>query len=138
VADAISIDDRVGSARVAHLATADADGSPHIVAVTLAVVADRIVTVVDGKPKSTSRLKRLANIAANPAVSLLVDHYDEDWATLWWTRLDGRARVVTSGPVFDEGIRALHAKYSQYRLGVSTDGPMIVIEVLRVVNWSAH
>ena len=107
--------------------------------VTFALLDDRIVTVVDGKPKSTQRLKRLANVAANPRVSLLVDQYDDsDWSALWWVRADGRAHVVGEGAVHDAGVRALRAKYAQYRVGVATDGPMIVIDVDRVSAWSAR
>ena len=125
-------------ARVAHLATADASGMPHVVPVTFALVDDRIVTVVDGKPKSSQRLKRLANIAVNPKVSLLVDHYDEDdWSALWWVRVDGRAHITPDGPVHDAGVRALRAKYSQYRDGVQSGGPLIVIDAGRVSAWSA-
>ena len=130
-------DPRFVDARVARLATADADGAPHVVPVTFAVVDGRVVTVVDGKPKSTTHLKRLANITANPAVALVVDHYDEDWSTLWWVRVDGRAAVESAGPAYEAGVAALRAKYSQYRDGVTTDGPLIVIEPQRVSGWSA-
>ena len=134
------VDDWFAAARVGRLATADASGVPHVVPVTFALIDDRIVTVVDGKPKSTQRLKRLANIAANAKVSLLVDHYDDnDWSALWWVRVDGRAHVVGEGPLHDAGVRALHAKYVQYRDdGVATDGPMIVIDVDHVSRWSAR
>jgi PPOX class probable F420-dependent enzyme len=125
-------------ARVARLATADGDGVPHAVPVTFAVIDGRVVIVVDGKPKSTTRLKRLANITANPGVALVVDHYDEDWSTLWWVRVDGRATIETAGPAYEAGVAALRAKYAQYREGVATDGPLIVIEPQRVTGWSAR
>ncbi|MGW7517305.1 TIGR03668 family PPOX class F420-dependent oxidoreductase [Streptomyces sp. NPDC054796] len=80
--------------RVARLATVDADGRPHLVPVVFAVTGDTVVTAVDHKPKRTARLKRLANIEANPAVCLLVDAYDEEWEHLWWARADGTARVL--------------------------------------------
>lgn len=132
-------DPRLVDARVARLATADAGGVPHVVPVTFAVVDGRVVTVVDGKPKSTTRLKRLANIAANPSVTLLVDHYDdEDWSALWWVRVDGRALVVPEGPAYEAGVAALQAKYGQYRDGVTTEGPLIVIAAERVTGWSAR
>ena len=138
MAKAAWVDDRFAAARVGRLATADASGAPHVVPVTFAIVDDRIVTVVDGKPKSTQRLKRLANIAANAKVSLLVDHYDDsDWSALWWVRVDGRAQLADEGPLHDPGVLALRAKYPQYRDGVATDGPMIVIDVDHVSAWSA-
>ena len=85
---------RFAAARVARLATAGPDGRPHLVPMVFAVEADTVYSAVDAKPKATSRLRRLANIAANPAVALLVDHYDDDWSRLWWVRADGSARLL--------------------------------------------
>ena len=44
-----------------------------------------------GRPQAeaTTSLRRLDNVRAHPAVSLLVDHYDDDWTRLWWVRVDG-------------------------------------------------
>ena len=78
------------------------------------LVGDIVYSAVDAKPKSTLALQRLRNIAARPAGSLAVDHYDEDWSQLWWIRLDGPARVVEPGPEHDAAIEALTAKYAQY------------------------
>ena len=81
-------------APVAALATVRPDGAPHVVPVVFAMAAGRddlIYTAIDAKPKSTQRLRRLDNIENNPAVSLLVDHYDDDWSQLWWVRADGTA-----------------------------------------------
>ena len=86
---------RFAAARVARLATADAAGRPHLVPIAFAVAGDTIYSAVDAKPKRTRALRRLANVRENPAVSLLVDHWDEDdWAALWWVRADGRGRVL--------------------------------------------
>jgi len=127
---------RVVNARVGYLATADAAGVPHIVPITFVVDADRIITAIDGKPKRGTRLRRLDNIAANPAVSLLVESYDGDWSRLWWARADGVAEVVTSGEARAGGVELLRAKYRQYAT-VSIDGPVIVIEVQRWSGWIA-
>ena len=54
--------------------------------------ATRLYSAVDHKPKRSRALQRLENIAANPAVSLLVDDYAEDWSKLWWVRADGTAQ----------------------------------------------
>ncbi len=86
---------RLASARVAHLATAAASGQPHVVPVTFAVDGDVIYTAVDHKPKTTVNLRRLRNITENPQVSLLADHYSDDWDALWWARADGRAAILT-------------------------------------------
>jgi PPOX class probable F420-dependent enzyme len=85
---------RFAAAGVARLATADAAGRPHIVPVTFAVDGDVVYSAVDAKPKRSTALKRLANVAANPAVALLVDHYADDWNELWWVRAYGTGRVV--------------------------------------------
>ncbi|MCI0687582.1 MAG: pyridoxamine 5'-phosphate oxidase family protein, partial [Sporichthyaceae bacterium] len=74
---------RLGAARLGHLATADRDGRPHVVAATFALHGDHLYVAVDHKPKRSSDLKRLRNIAGNPRVAFLVDHYDEDWSRLW-------------------------------------------------------
>src|SRR5262245_39864365 len=86
---------RVRKARVARLATVTPGGAPHVVPCCFAVVGDVVATAVDDvKVKSTPALQRAANVRATPRASLLVDHYDDDWAALWWVRVDGAARVV--------------------------------------------
>ncbi|MGW3248100.1 TIGR03668 family PPOX class F420-dependent oxidoreductase [Streptomyces sp. NPDC001070] len=131
--------ERFAAARVARLATADATGHPHLVPVVFAVDGDTIALAVDHKPKRTTRLKRLANIAANPSLCLLVDHYDEDWDLLWWARADGEARVL---PPADRSAAAarhvalLTAKYGQYAHR-RPDGPVVEVSVLRWSGWRA-
>ncbi len=124
---------RVASARVGRLATVRADGRPHVVPVCFALVGAELVTVVDAKPKTTSALRRLDNVRANPAVALLVDHYDDDWSTLWWVRVDGIARVDDDVGGYTD---ALAAKYSQYAAN-PPGGPAIVVSQLRYTGWSA-
>lgn len=119
-------------ARVARLATASADGMPHLVPITFAVDGDRIHFAVDAKPKSSARLRRLRNIEENPQVSLLVDEYDEDWSRLWWVRADGRARIAP-GPV-DRPLDLLRSRYPQYA-HVALDGPVVEITVERWSGW---
>ena len=121
---------------MARLATADAAGRPHVVPVTFALDGETAYTAVDHKPKRTTALKRLANVRARPDVSLLVDHYDEDWDCLWWVRLDGCARVVDDGPEHDRGVELLVAKYEQYRARPPA-GPVILIEVTGRRTWDA-
>jgi len=127
---------RFGAARVARLATTDADGSPHLVPVVFALVGETVWTAVDAKPKTTTALRRLDNVRAHPAVSLLVDHYADDWATLWWVRADGVATVLD----VDEGragLDALTAKYPQYQNN-PPPGPVLRVDVTRWVSWSAR
>ncbi len=125
----------VESARVARLATADVTARPHLVPITFAVLGEEIVTAIDHKPKSTRALRRLRNIAGNPRVAVLVDHYDDDWSRLWWVRADGEAAVVEVDDRADL-LAALRAKYPQYRER-PPEGPLIVIAVRRWSGWAA-
>lgn len=125
--------ERFRAARVARLATADEHGRPHLVPIVFAVDGSMIYSAVDAKPKSSTALRRLANIAANPQVSLLVDHYDDEWTQLWWARVDGRARVLAEGGA---AVGLLAQRYPQYR-DVPPAGPFIAIEVERWSGWSA-
>ena len=127
---------RIATARVARLATVGADGSPHVVPVVFALDEGRIYSAVDAKPKRSQNLKRLQNIRANERVSLLVDHYEDDWSRLWWIRADGTATIVPSGPRWREAIDVLGAKYPQYRTA-RPDGPVIEIVVERLSGWTA-
>ena len=122
-------------ARVARLATVDENAQPHLVPVCFELVEDRIVSVVDAKPKSTPELRRLANIRAHPRVSLLVDEYDDDWTRLWWVRADGTARVVESGADREDAVAALTAKYPQYE-EQPPGGPVVEVTVDRWVGWA--
>src|SRR5690348_17443708 len=99
--------ERFAGARVAHLATADSEGRPHVVPVVFALDGDTILFAVDAKPKQTRDLKRLRNIEVNPSVAVLVDHYEEDWEALWWVRADGSARVLDPGPDTDRAMQLL-------------------------------
>jgi PPOX class probable F420-dependent enzyme len=129
---------RLAAARVAYLATASADGTPHVVPIVLAVDGERILTAIDGKPKAARRPRRLANIAENPRVAVLAEQYDDgDWSRLWWVRADGRARIAESGAEREHGLAALRARYAQYRGQVALDGPLVVIEIDAVRGWAA-
>ena len=127
---------RVAAARVARLATVRPDGTPHLVAVTFALDGDTVVTAVDDKPKTTHALTRLVNIEANPAATLLVDHYEEEWRYLWWIRLDGEAVVVREEPQRSWLLEPLVAKYEHYT-DAPPRGPVIALTVRTVSAWSA-
>ncbi|HEX3509215.1 MAG TPA: TIGR03668 family PPOX class F420-dependent oxidoreductase [Candidatus Dormibacteraeota bacterium] len=127
---------RFASAQVARLATVGAGGRPHLVPICFALDEQTLYFAVDSKPKQTTNLKRLRNIAANPAVSILVDHYDPDWNRLWWVRLDGDARVVTEESEMDNALRLLGARYSQYR-AMAPAGPLVAVDIAGMTGWSA-
>jgi PPOX class probable F420-dependent enzyme len=120
-----------GDARVARLATVGADGAPHLVPIVFAVTGDVIHSAVDAKPKRHNRLRRLANIAHEPRVSVLADHYDDDWSLLWWVRADGVASVHAESP---DGLAALAAKYPQYQV-TPPPGPYLRITVTKWSRW---
>jgi PPOX class probable F420-dependent enzyme len=121
---------------VAMLATVGSDGSPHVVPVVFAVHNDVVYTAVDAKRKTTQRLRRLANIEGNPKVSMLVDHYDDDWTQLWWARADGVAAIHHSGEAMAVGYSMLRKKYVQYQR-IALDGPVVTVDVQRWSSWHA-
>ena len=135
---------RFESARVARLATVDADGRPHLVPVTFAVEADVVVVAVDRKPKSSTDLRRLRNVETTGWASLLADEYDDrDWTRLWWVRADGRARVLRGGSQSLAAVGWLRAKYPQYaagpqRLVASPPGAVIWAEIETWRGWAAQ
>ena len=125
---------RVAEARVARLGTVTEDGRPHLVPCCFALVGDTAYSAVDAKPKSTLALRRLANVRARGQASLLVDHYGEDWSTLWWVRVDGAGRVVDAGPERDAALAALSAKYDQYRRD-PPPGPVVAVDITTWRAW---
>ncbi len=123
--------------RVATLATIRSDGRVDLVPITFAFDGDVVVTAVDHKPKSTTELKRLDNVRQFPEVTLLVEHYDdEDWESLWWVRVRGRARVHVSGPEWEHAVELLAKRYPQYAERRPV-GPAIVIERTELTGWRA-
>jgi PPOX class probable F420-dependent enzyme len=126
--------ERFTAARVARLATADPAGRPHLVPIVFAVDGDRVYSVVDAKPKRTGALRRLANVRVNPAVALLVDHYDEDWSALWWVRAEGEARVLEPDePEARQAVGLLAERYPQQQ----ARGAVLAVDVARWSGWSA-
>ena len=121
---------RLTAARVARLATVRAGGRPHLVPCCFALLDETICSAVDAKPKSTLALQRLANIRAHPAVTLLVDHYADDWSTLWWVRVDGNATTM-EGRDRDVAVAALQDKYEQYR----GDPPLGSVIAIAIESW---
>ena len=119
---------RLADARVGRLATVTADLRPHVVPCCFAVDGNVLYSAVDAKPKSTLALQRLANVAANPAASLLVDHYADDWSQLWWVRVDGAARVFDTGSDRDAALALLRDKYVQY-VDAPPPGPVLAITI---------
>jgi PPOX class probable F420-dependent enzyme len=128
--------------RVAHLATADSSGAPHVVPICFALVGDTLYVAIDEKPKrsAASGLRRLRNISENPRVAIVADLYDdEDWSRLGFVLLRATARILEPpGAAGNEHVRALEVlrqKYPQYRSMALEDRPVIAADVASVTAW---
>lgn len=123
---------------VARLATADAAGQPHVVPFCFALWQGALYTPIDEKPKRSDRpLKRLRNLAENPRVAVVADHYETDWTRLRWVMVQGQASILEGGPERAAALAALRAKYPQYRAMALETRPIIKIVPDRVFGWAA-
>jgi PPOX class probable F420-dependent enzyme len=121
---------------VARLATTDPDGRPHLVPIVFALDGDTLYSAVDEKPKRSRTLRRIENARLRPDVTVLVDHYDEDWQQLWWIRLRGHARVLDNGTEREHALTLLTTKYPQYR-NTPPHGPVLAIDINQIRSWSS-
>jgi PPOX class probable F420-dependent enzyme len=122
--------------KVGHLATADRHGAPHVVPVCFALTDDTLYITIDEKPKRADvPLKRLRNIAENPAVAVVVDRYDDDWARLGWVMLRGRAEILTGGAEHARAQALLRARYPQLNDMQIASLPVIAVRLERVTSW---
>ena len=128
------------STRVAHLATADKAGRPHVIPICFVFDGRAFYSPIDEKPKQTDprRLKRLRNISENPQVALVIDRYDEDWRRLAYVLTFGKAGVLLSGVKHRKAVRLLRRKYRQYRSMSIERAPIIQITPARVVVWESN
>jgi len=126
--------------RVARLGTADSTGTPLVVPICYAFDGRHCYSAIDAKPKRRpgAELKRVSNIRENPRVSMVVDHYDEDWSRLRYVILQGRADLLTGGLEFSRAADLLLDKYTQYRgMGLPRESGLIIkITPERVLQWS--
>lgn len=120
---------------MAHLATADAGGRPHVVPVCFVYIEGGFYTPIDEKPKRSARLKRLRNIEENPRAALVFDRYEEDWGRLGWVLVRGAASTLGGGAEHSRALAALRQKYPQYRSMALEEKPLIRIEVEKVSSW---
>jgi PPOX class probable F420-dependent enzyme len=128
---------RFAAAPVARLATVRPDGTPRLVPITFVLVDCLICSAVDEvKPKTSTRLARLADIERDPRVGVVVDHYADDWSALWWVRVDGTAAVHQEGELRERALAALAAKYPPYAEAPPT-GVLLVITPTRWAGWTA-
>jgi PPOX class probable F420-dependent enzyme len=127
----------LATARVATLATLDREGRPKLVPICFALAGASVWSVVDAKPKRTTELARVKNVLHDGRAAVLAHHYTEDWGELWWVRVEGPARVVESGPDYDQAVALLTQKYEQYRAAPPA-GAAVVIEIAQLTGWAAH
>jgi PPOX class probable F420-dependent enzyme len=127
----------IKAARVAHLATADKTGRPHVIPICFAFDGKNIYSPIDEKPKKTSplRLKRIRNIGVNPYVAVVIDRYDEDWRRLAYVLIRGRAKVWTTGAEHKRAVSLLRKKYPQYRKMRLEERPVIQIVPKALRLW---
>jgi PPOX class probable F420-dependent enzyme len=121
--------------RIAHLATADRGAVPHVVPVCFAVAGGTLYITIDEKPKRGTALKRLKNIAENPAVAVIVDRYDEDWSRLGWVMLRGRAEILREGQEHQDAQDLLRARYPQLAAMQIATYPVIAVRIERTTSW---
>lgn len=123
--------------RIAHLATADSRGVPHVVPVCFVVSESTLYMTIDEKPKRHpgTALKRLRNIAENPVVAVVVDRYDEDWSLLGWVMLRGHAEILTEGTEHDAAQALLRSRYRQLNAMQIAQHPVIAVRIERTTSW---
>ena len=126
---------RVAEARVARLATIEADGRAHLVPICFAIEEGRLYSAVDQKPKRSRDLRRLRNLRERPWATVLVDHYEEDWTALWWVELQGSAATL-QGAAAEAALDALASRYPPYR-NDRPPGPVVAVTPRRWAWWSA-
>jgi PPOX class probable F420-dependent enzyme len=121
---------------VGHLATADRGAAPHVVPVCFALADAALYITIDEKPKQAGApLKRLRNIAENPAVAVVVDRYDDDWTRLGWVMLRGQAEILTEGTEHARAQALLRARYPQLSGMRIAPLPVIAVRLGRVTSW---
>jgi nitroimidazol reductase NimA-like FMN-containing flavoprotein (pyridoxamine 5'-phosphate oxidase superfamily) len=82
----------------------------------------------------------MRNIAENPRVAVVIDHYEEDWSQLGYVMIRGHARVVEDPEEYLAALRHLRDKYLLYR-GMSMTpekNPIVKIEPEHVHVWGAR
>jgi PPOX class probable F420-dependent enzyme len=135
--DAPSNEDLLATARLGHLATASSDGRPHVVPVCFAWLPPVVYSAIDGKPKSTTLLRRIRNIAETGRAALVVDRWSEDWKDLAYVLVEGPAEVLDDGQERDEALILLTAKYPQYDDLPLIGNLVIKLTAERTVGWHA-
>jgi PPOX class probable F420-dependent enzyme len=118
--------------RVAHVATADAQGLPHVVPVCLVVDGGRLYFA------SAKTGRKIRDLRANPKVAVSADDYTEAWSGLRGVVVRGTARIHARDATFRRIRRRLYQKYPQYPAEAALgDHDSVVVEVTprRLFAW---
>lgn len=130
----------VAQQRVAHLATANAEGRPHVIPVCYACDSVHFYIALDEKPKRVAgrQLRRVRNIEVRPAVSLVIDRYTDDWSRLGYVLIQGQAQIIDPGSdLHAHALILLRERYSQYRTMALETNPVISIIPGAITSWGA-
>jgi PPOX class probable F420-dependent enzyme len=100
-------------------------------------IESTLYITLDEKPKrrSATVLKRMTNIVENPAVAVVVDRYDDDWALLGWVMLRGHADILIDGPEHDTAQALLRSRYPQLNAMHIAQLPVIAVRIERTTSW---
>jgi PPOX class probable F420-dependent enzyme len=137
-----AVQSKLRRARIAHLATVDPSGTPHVVPVCFTFDGLAFYTALDRKAKQVApeKLARVRNIRANPEVALIIDRYDEDWTRLWYILVRGKADLLVASErkLCAKVIRQLRHKYRQYAAGMLADNAAIIrVTARQITIWGA-
>ena len=118
--------------RVCRVATANAEGLPHLVPVCSVVEDGRIYF------GSGNDARKVKNLEANPRIAVTVDLYSDDWAHIKGVMVQGQAKLIARGPRFRKIRTLLYRKYPQYASDAAIEeSDSVVIEVTptAVFTW---
>ena len=110
------------------------DAQPVVYAVgddgTVGIPIDRV------KPKSSSRLQRENNLAADPRGSLMVEWWEtEDWSRLWWVR--ARLEHVPDPPPVLVEVLADRLARGVPQYAAKPFDRVLVFRIVEVTGWAA-
>jgi nitroimidazol reductase NimA-like FMN-containing flavoprotein (pyridoxamine 5'-phosphate oxidase superfamily) len=114
------------------VATADANGRPHVVPVCAVFDGGRLWF---GTGRSG---RKMSNLRANPRCTVVADDYTEAWDALRGVMVEGTATIHARNPRFRRARRLLYAKYPQYPTDAAlgdTDSAVVEVVPTRVFAW---
>lgn len=137
--------------RTAVMATRAPEGRARLVPICFVTAPDVdergraiLYSPIDEKPKQSAEprdLARVRDILVLPEVTLLAEHWSEDWSELGWLRAYGVGEVLEPEPHEEAehlaAVALLREKYPQYHEHDLDRRPIIKISVDRIVAWGS-